>query len=184
MAWRGGFLRDPGVRNSLLSLGLSIATFGLLASARIEAAPLAVWQGTVTWVVDGDTLHVKPAGAARAHSVRIAQIDAPEICQPGGEASRQVLRRLALGRQVTVAGLGHDDYGRELGRIDLAGEDIGLRMVREGQAWAYRFRSNRGSYEEAQRLAQEEKRGLFSAGKAELPRRFRKRHGSCPSTFR
>ena len=51
------------------------AAFLLLAAtcARADA-----WQGTVTWVTDGDTLWVRPDAGGRARKLRLKGVDAPE----------------------------------------------------------------------------------------------------------
>jgi micrococcal nuclease len=100
----------------------------------------------VTYVVDGDTVRVRPPGGGKPLSVRIEGIDAPEICQAGGTASRDALMRRVLGQRVTVHGRRHDDYGRLLAVLTLQGEDTGLWMVRQGLAWSYRHRANTGPY--------------------------------------
>ena len=87
---------------------------------------------------------------------------------------------LALRKSVQVQSLGHDSYGRDIGRLTVNGVDLGAEMVRSGMAWAYRFRTGRGPYAALQRQAQKEKRGVF-AGREEpmSPSLFRKFNGSC-----
>lgn len=46
---------------------------------------LSVWLGIVTYVIDGDTLYVRPVEGGTTVNVRIDGIDAPEICQVGGQ---------------------------------------------------------------------------------------------------
>jgi micrococcal nuclease len=136
----------------------------------------------VTYVVDGDTVKVRPSGGGKPVSVRISGIDAPEICQAGGTASRDALMRKVLGQHVAVHGRHHDDYGRLLAKITFKGEDAGRWMVAQGQAWSYRNRANAGPYAAQQRRAKAAGLGIFSpsqAAPAVYPAQFRKRHGSC-----
>jgi len=145
-------------------------------------ASASVWSGTVTYVVDGDTIRVRPPGGGKPLSVRIEGIDAPEICQAGGTASRDALRRKVQGQRVTVHGRRHDDYGRLLATITLQGEDTGLWMVAQGLAWSYRYRANAGPYASQQRHARAAGVGIFSPshGAAPVyPAQFRRQHGSC-----
>lgn len=138
-----------------------------------------VFTGTVSYVSDGDTLWVLPDAGGRPRKLRLDGIDAPEICQPGGAASRAVLVQRALHRQVEVSVRRHDDYGRGLARIQLAGNDVGAQMVASGHAWSYRWRRSRGPYAVEEAAARQAGRGLFAVDQPELPRDFRKRHGSC-----
>lgn len=131
-------------------------------------------------MVDGDTLHVRPDTGGRPRKVRMAGMDAPEICQRGGRSARDALARRVLHRRVSVVARATDDYGRELAQVSLDGEDLALWMVTQGHAWSYRYRLDDGSYAAAQAQARRARRGLFAHPEAESPRDFRKRHGPCP----
>ncbi len=164
-------------RSGLAALAMSL--FVVCGPALASSGP-AAWTGTVTYVVDGDTVRVRPPGGGKPVSVRVYGIDAPEICQAGGEASRDALARRVLGRQVAVIGKHRDDYGRLLAQLREGGEDLGGWMVGHGQAWSHRFRRDAGPYGNEQALAQAGRRGLFAGGGAALyPADFRKQHGPC-----
>ena len=138
------------------------------------------WPAWVSWVMDGDTVLVVRQGQSEPVKLRIAGIDAPESCQPGGMASRDALIGLTLRRSVQVTDLGLDNYGRQLGRLSVEGRDVGGEMVRSGMAWAYHFRTSRGPYAALQREAQKQKKGVFSATEAAMsPPVFRRFHGAC-----
>ena len=144
----------------------------------------ASWSGLVTYVVDGDTVRVRPPGGGKPVSIRLDGIDAPEICQAFGTASRDALMRRVLGKRVKVYGKRHDDYGRLLARIELNGDDTGQWMVARGLAWSYRFRSSPGPYAAQQRRAKATGLGVFSPAQGAppvYPAQFRKQHGSCHS---
>jgi micrococcal nuclease len=144
--------------------------------------PKAAWSGVVTYVVDGDTLRVRPPGGGKPVSIRLDGIDAPEICQAFGPASRDALMRRVLGKRVKVHGKRHDDYGRLLARIELNGGDTGQWMVANGLAWSYRFHSSAGPYAAQQRRARAAGLGLFSPSQGAAPvypAQFRKLRGSC-----
>ena len=162
------------------------ALLGAWATVQAQASSPAkpsvpTWSGVVTYVVDGDTVRVRPPGGGKPVSVRISGIDAPEICQAGGTASRDVLMRKLLGQRVAVHGRQHDDYGRLLAKISFKGEDTGRWMVAQGLAWSYRNRGNAGPYAAQQRQARAAGLGIFSplAAPPVYPAQFRKRHGSC-----
>jgi endonuclease YncB( thermonuclease family) len=143
-------------------------------------AKAEVWTGWVSWVMDGDTVLVVRPGQKEPVKLRLDAVDAPETCQPGGTAARDAMIALALRKPVQVQSLGHDSYGRDIGRLSVDGVDVGAQMVRSGMAWAYRFRTGRGPYAALQRQAQKEKRGVFAGREAPMsPALFRKFNGSC-----
>ncbi len=155
---------------------LALAT--CLASCAIHAAE--AWTGWVSWVMDGDTVLLVREGQHEPVKLRLDGIDAPETCQPGGAQARDAMIRLALRKSVHVVDLGHDSYGRQLGRLSVDGVDLGAEMVRSGMAWAYRFQTGKGPYARLQRQAQIQKIGLFAAPDTAMsPPVFRKFHGSC-----
>ena len=156
----------------LCCLALVCLTLSLAASAEVFTA-------RVTSVVDGDTLWVQPVDGSAPRKLRLAGIDAPEICQSGGAASRAALRALVTTASVQVALKYYDDYGRGLARIRVGQQDVAAVMVRSGQAWSYRWRHSPGPYAAEEAAARQARAGLFSEAAPELPRDFRLRHGSC-----
>jgi micrococcal nuclease len=130
--------------------------------------------------MDGDTVLLVRDGHKEPVKLRIEGIDAPEICQPGGEASRDAMIGLVLRKTVQVEDHGQDTYGRQVGRLTVNGVDAGGDMVRQGMAWAYRYRTGKGPYASLQRQAQAGKKGLFGATQTAMsPPVFRKFHGTC-----
>ena len=163
---------------------LCALTLGPAAAAAHKKKPApppkpVVLTGTVSRVVDGDTLWLRTEGASAPVVVRIDGIDAPESCQAGGSEAAAALNALALGRSVTVRVASQDDYGRTVGKVFDGEKDIGDRMVRDGQAWSLRYKYDRGPYMAEERMAFALKRGLHAAGGAIQPRDFRKQHGPC-----
>lgn len=138
-----------------------------------------VFQAQVFHVTDGDTVWVVLEGGGAPRKLRIDGIDAPEICQDGGLAARDTLRRWALHRPVEVTLRRTDDYGRGLARLRLDGEDLGARLVREGMAWSHHWRRHAGPYAVEEQAARRARLGLFAMERPELPRDFRRRHGAC-----
>lgn len=169
-------------------VGQVIAMFLLAAltsggvQARTAPLPRAAWLGAVTYVVDGDTVHVRPAAGGKPVSIRIQGIDAPEICQSGGTVARDALMGRLLGKRVTIHGQYHDDYGRLLAKVVFNGEDAGKWMVLRGMAWSYRRRGNPGPYAREEKQAQAARAGVFSSANIRpplYPAQFRRQHGSC-----
>lgn len=155
---------------------------GLLALlGLLDAAATQIETATVTYVADGDTLYVRGFGQEQ-QAVRLLGIDAPEICQEGGPASRQALQSLLLGQSVTVARQGRDTYGRELALVYWQGQDVGRWMVGQGLAWSYQFGRDAGPYAHEQAAARSARLGLFAQPDPQPPHRFRRRHGSCKTS--
>jgi micrococcal nuclease len=156
--------------------------FIAIAAIANNAHATRVFSGKVSYVTDGDTLWVQPDAGGPPRKLRIDGIDAPEICQTGGEAARDALAQRALHQRIAVTVRRHDVYGRGLARIQLDGNDLGAQMVGAGQAWSYRWRRNFGPYAAEEAAARQSRRGLFALDRPELPRDFRRRHGSCYAT--
>ncbi|MGK8642660.1 thermonuclease family protein [Brucella anthropi] len=111
----------------LLTVGLAVA----------EQSPGSV-SGTAR-VIDGDTISI------RQHRVRIAAIDACEKEQRGllngktwpcGLVARSYLRKMIDGKHVSCRIVDVDRYNRSVGQCFIENKDIGLAMVRAGQAEA------------------------------------------------
>ena len=160
----------------ILGLACSMA----MAAPKKPAPPPkpVVLTGTVSRIVDGDTLWLKTEGEDPV-VIRLEGIDAPESCQVGGSEATAALNALALGHSVTVRVSAHDEFGRTVGKVFDGEKDIGDRMVRDGMAWSSRYQYDRGPYVAEERMALALKRGLHAPGGAIQPREFRKQHGPC-----
>ncbi len=158
--------------------GLSVCMLCFVMGAQARQ-PIGVLKGEVTHVTDGDTLWVRLAAGGEPVKVRFQGIDAPEICQPGGQPSLAALKAKVLHQTIELQTSRHDDYGRVLARVRLNGDDVGAWMVLQGQAWSYRYRNNPGPYADEQRTARTARRGVWAVQGAVEPRVFRGQHGSC-----
>ena len=129
--------------------------------------------GTVTRVVDGDTLVVQlRSGPIR---VRLYGIDAPEHNHPGGREAAAALTSLVSGERVELEPISQDRYSRMVARVLRGQLDVNAQMVRLGDAWVYRHylrREDRGwcSLESDARNAH---RGLWAARDPVPPWDFR-----------
>lgn len=150
-----------------------------LGAAHAARPPAPAVVGQVTRVIDGDSLWWQASPTARPVEVRLAHIDAPEICQAWGVEARAALQDLVLDRPVSLRVVGRDDYGRTLGQLTTAGIDVNLKMVEEGHAWSSRWRWDRGPHVKQERMAHALRRGLHGEGGAVMPRDFRRGHGPC-----
>ena len=150
-----------------------------LALAAAPAGAAEVFVARVSHVTDGDTLWVVPAGGGAPRKLRLLGIDAPEICQAGGAASRAALQALVEHRQVEVRIRFNDSYQRALAQLRVDGQDVAGALVLAGHAWAERWHGQPGDYAAQEAAARAAGRGVFGDPAALLPRDFRRSHGSC-----
>ena len=163
--------------NSLYYLLLTLAT---LAPAACSTNPpiTDTFTGPVTKVHDGDSIHITPKGEKRV-IIRLAGIDAPEIKQPFGIASRDKLRSMILNRTAKAKCHKIDRYKRQVCVVYFDGEDVNLQMVRVGMAWHYKeyqgeqSRRQRRQYSKAESRARNDRLGLWD-GESVAPWVFRK----------
>ena len=93
-------------------------------------------SGYVVHVHDGDTLTIKTQSEFK--KIRLANIDAPELNQPFGIDSRDMLSSMVLDKQVLVDINKSDKYSRLVGKVVLNSDDISLKQIQLGAAWVYR----------------------------------------------
>jgi micrococcal nuclease len=92
----------------------------------------ASFSGPVVYVGDGDGLCVALGPDATDWvEVRLADFYAPELQEPGGEAAKAALGRIALGRVVTCQA-GPRSYGRVVAACTLQGVSLGDRLRAAG----------------------------------------------------
>ena len=132
--------RPHADRRVLRAVGLGLVGWlGLVgcSSGHGQSLHRQMLSAVVLSIGDGDTIRVRQDG--RTVTVRLACIDAPELAQsPYGAAARAYLRqRLPLGAPVTLDVHTTDRYGRLVAEV--IGEiNLGLALVEDGQAFAYR----------------------------------------------
>lgn len=146
-----------------------------------SAERVAAWPAVVTYVVDGDSIWVRPTPGRSRVKLRLLGIDAPEICQRQGVQARAALQQLALNQPVQVTVHARDPYGRALATVERAqdGLDLSHAMVSAGWAWADRFRRQHPDHEAQEAQARAAQRGVFSQPDAQSPSQFRRVHGPC-----
>ena len=87
------------------------------------------------FVVDGDT--IKGNLDSKRITIRLVEIDAPEMDQPFGVESKRFLKKLIENKKVTLIAEGKDRYGRTLGELFVNKNNINEKMVKSGFAWVY-----------------------------------------------
>jgi micrococcal nuclease len=106
--------------------------------------------------------------------VRLTGIDAPELKQDFGTASRKTLADLVFGKQVTVVDHGHDRYNRTLADIRIGRMWINFEMINRGMAWMYRAYSKDPVLNAAENGAHQLRSGLWAQPNPIPPWLFRK----------
>jgi endonuclease YncB( thermonuclease family) len=130
-------------------------------------------QFKVTEVYDGDTIKVK--GYGTEISLRLAGIDAPEICknkigfgQQYSKEAKEYLSCLVLNKAIKIKGHGYLNIDLMLGTVFLDGQNINLEMVQAGLAEVYRGEPpkdfNLDPFFKAEMQARAAKKGIWTQG--------------------
>jgi micrococcal nuclease len=145
--------------------GLLVAALG--SPAAFGATALS---GTVTQVLDGQTVMVTPAAGGAPVRVRVQGIVAPGPCLAGGPEARQALKELVDQLAVRVEGGVADRSGRITGTLLQGTTDVGGQLVENGFAWSVRTKWDRGPYVKQERVAKALARGLHTMSGVNAPR--------------
>ncbi|MBF0318006.1 MAG: thermonuclease family protein [Nitrospirae bacterium] len=133
-------------------------------------------------VKDGDTVVLSPGLGRQPYTCRLYGIDSPETAksnapgQPYGMEATRKLEQLVLNKEVEVTLTGDKTYNREVCLLRLDNQDINLRMIELGYAWAYKNYLTppyTEGYLNAQRQARAARTGLWQEAKPEPPWEFR-----------
>lgn len=136
-------------------------------------------SGKVIAVTDGDTVKLLKADHTQL-TVRLEGIDAPEAKQQHGSKAKDALARLVLAKEITLATTGIDKYGRTLGFLLLAGNDINLRLVEDGWAWHFKKYNADPKYARAEERARTARLGLWAGENIIPPWEYRDRQKLKP----
>ena len=124
----------------------------LLPLAACAQAPIS-YTARVTGVHDGDTVRVTDAHGAKRR-IRLAYIDAPELDQAHGIASRDALRQLVEQQTVRLTIHDTDRYQRQVATITLGGQDRSIARKRQNPP-------DYAQYSQAEARAKQERIGLW-----------------------
>jgi endonuclease YncB( thermonuclease family) len=165
----------------MLRCVFSLLLFSILLTAGCQSGSVSgiMYRGEISRVHDGDSIHLKLRGGDRI-VVRLSAIDAPELEQRAGVASRDHLRALSLHRDAQAHCHKKDQYDRQLCTVFVGDINVNLRMVESGFAWHYKrfqheqHRDQRRLYAAAEDAARRDRLGLWAAA-AVAPWDFRAR---------
>lgn len=157
-----------------------------LMAALLAGASFAAQGGTfsakVIVVLDGDTVMVLrecgdiPCVHRNPLRIRLADIDAPEKDQPGGQEASEALAAMVLKKSVRVRVSDIDKYGRQVAFVRAGEVDVNRRMLRLGMAWEYSWHHRNRAYTALQDEARRARLGLWRETDPMPPWKWRKLH--------
>ena len=116
----------------------------------------------VVRVKDGDTYVLQTS--SRLFTVRLKNIDAPEIKQNGGYGAYQFISSLINGKIVEYDSTGKDKYGRVLVSAKLNGLRLDSLIIINGWAWHYVNYDNEPMLDFIMQEAIRDRLGLWKCG--------------------
>ena len=128
----------------------------------------------VVGVHDGDTL-TGLDDAKTQHKIRLDAIDAPELGQPFGQASKKALSEKVFGKTVVVVPKKTDRWGRTIGHVMVDDRDVNLEMLEQGMAWHYKQFDQNRRLAQAEQSARDAKKGLWQDREPVPPWDWRRR---------
>ena len=131
---------------------------------------LLISLALVVSVHDGDTLKLSDG-----RTIRLEGIDAPEIAQPYGIESRNLLAKLTSKKKIRIESHGKDRYGRTVGKIYVGKRSVNQSMVGRGAAWWFRsFAPTDNKLRRLELDARKHKIGLWKSAHVIAPWDWRK----------
>ena len=116
------------------------------------------YNGIIIRVIDGDTYVFQTEEGS--FIVRMYGIDAPERNQPFSEESTKFLSTYLYKEAITKVN-GTDRYGRRIGTLYFADQDINMLSIKNGFSWHYKHYSKDKEYADAEEYASRKKIGLW-----------------------
>lgn len=130
-------------------------------------------------VTDGDTLIIR-SETGTSSKIRLCGIDAPEQKQALGKESKAFLQKLTLGKEVAIAEVNRDSYGRIVAEVFVLGNPekfVNGDMVQAGMAYHYAKYSsdcpNKDVIIQAEAIAQQQRVGVWKNPNSTRPWNYR-----------
>lgn len=114
----------------------------------------------VVSISDGDTLTILDNG--KSVTIRLANIDAPEMEQAFGQKSKQSLSDLCWDKYAEYEVQNIDRYGYTVAKVYCNGVEVNREQVARGMAWVYPKYNKDSSLPEVQKWAKADRRGLWA----------------------
>jgi len=154
-------------------LSLAIGLLALCGCSEKKSAAILPSYKCVS-VHDGDTITLL-TDAKEQIKIRFDGIDAPELKQDFGNASKRHLSDMVFGKSVSYEDHGVDRYNRVLAVVYVDGMNVNETMVRNGFAWHFKTYSKDKVLAQLEIDARTAKRGLWSQSNPVAPWDFRKK---------
>jgi micrococcal nuclease len=164
------------MRRIWIILAALVGAATLATAAQTAGSGRFTLRGSVTHVVDGDTIDVRLTNG-RSERVRLIGIDTPERGWCGAAKATAYARSLAQGRPAVLQGdptqATRDRYGRLLAYVWVGGHDLGFRQLARGLAKVYVYDrpfQRLAAYRQAERVGKARSDGIWQAcGSTEPP---------------
>lgn len=181
--------RPKSTRRTPLRVALILALLGAMTILPTAEGADRFLTGQVEMIEDGDTIQLRLDERSLA-PVQLAYIDAPDYDRRSGkrqdlhEEARAYLSDLINKKRVIVESKGLDQFNRIIGVVFLGEMNVNLEMLLRGMAEIY-YPIRRSpsevdkklyaSFELAENIAKEEKRGVWALADYISPYQFRRR---------
>lgn len=150
-------LRKSAIARRALTVGLLVAGSGfLLISSGKKKLPVPAYH--VERVIDGDTFITK-----EDQTIRLANIEAPELHRCGGQEAKRTLERLVLGKPIYLKVMYRDQYQRLISFVYTPDGYVNQKIVEAGMAVGLQKVERDPEIEQATKIARENGVGIFSA---------------------
>ena len=155
---------------------VTAAALTVVAAASSATTGSFTYNGTVTHIVDGDTLDVRIG--SRTERIRVIGIDTPERGVCYANQATAAATRLAQGKRVVLRGDPTQDtrdrYGRLLAYVWLPyGKDLGYQMIAGGFAKVYVYNNHPfqlvTAYRAAEQIGRRHSSSLWHCGATTPP---------------
>lgn len=151
----------------------------LFVSASLPlSAQYAYLHGKCVGVADGDSFTLLDDNH-KTTKIRLAHVDCPERGQPFGKNAKQFTAQFCFGQRVTVAynpKNATDRYGRLIGVVYNSQQaELNYALVEAGLAWHFKKYSSEQRYDQAERQARKQQKGLWAAPRPVEPWNWRKK---------
>jgi len=151
---------------------------GVCIVLQLSGLDVFAWEGTVTRVLDGDSLRVKTR--SRVETIRLFGIDCPEHGQAGWAEAKRRATVLMTGKEVSIVPVDVDRYGRTVAVVKRPGLVVNAELVRTGMAWVHPFYCKSEPFcqelEQLERSARQLRLGVWRDERPVPPWKWKQRH--------
>lgn len=119
-----------------------------------------VFEGSLLWVTDGDSLRASVRG--RDTEIRLADVDAPEREQAYGWKAKLQLIDLVRDKHLLIVPRDVDQYGRIVAYVWAGEVAVNRELVARGSAWFYAKYAENDAFYHVEQEARSANRGLWA----------------------